>query len=210
MSKRPPRKPVQARSKSTVEAIIVATFHLVAEQGLQATTAQLIADRAGVGIGSFYEYFGNKEEVFAVLMRRLSNNTVGLIQSLIPELVHMEIRDAIRLMLYRVGDMLQQNNGLYLKCVKQGLRSSLIVDLEPIQRVLTDVAMQYLLQHPQYLQARNTPVSIYIFIHGGMHAFIHHLNETNPVISHDQLVDGLANMIGHYVEREMQITQAQS
>lgn len=203
-----PRQPRQQRSKATVEAIVDAGFRVVAERGLAATSTQHIADRAGIGIGSFYEYFANKEAVFAVMSERMVADTVGIIRELTPDMVQMEVRDAIRLLMYRVGDMLRQRDDLYLKCAQHALRSEVSIDRGPVERALTELAMQYLMRHPQYLKARNTPVAIYIFIHGGMHAFIHHMNERKPAISYDQLIDGLANMVGHYAERELQMVEA--
>lgn len=205
---RAPRKPRQQRAKATVEAIVDAGFREVAERGLVATTTQSIADRAGIGIGSFYEYFANKEAVFAVMSERMIAETVDIIREMTPEMVQLEMREAIKLLLYRVGDMVRQRDGLYLKCAQHALRAEVSIDRSPVERALTELAMQYLMRHPQYLQARNTPVAIYIFIHGGMHAFIHHMNETKPAISYDQLIDGLANMVGHYAERELQMVAA--
>jgi AcrR family transcriptional regulator len=204
---RPPRKPRQERSKATVEAIVDAGFHVVAERGLSATTTQHIADRAGIGIGSFYEYFPNKEAVFTEMYNRLTADVVRIIREESPALVRMEIRDAIRHMLYRVGDMLRGKGGVYMRCAQHGLRADLPIDRVPVQRALAELAMQYLMNQPQYLRARQTPAIIYVFIHGGMHAFIHHMNETSPAITYEQLVDGLANMVGHYAEREMQMVE---
>ena len=111
-------------------------------------------------------------------------------------------------MLVKVGEMLRRDNGNYLRCARQAMRSDIAIDREPIERELRDLALQYLLQHPAYLKTKSNPsISIYIFIHGGMHAFIHHMNERNPVISFEELIDGLANMIGHYLEREMQMVE---
>lgn len=206
MSKRPPRQPRQERAKATVEAIIEAAFSEVAERGFQNTTAQHIADKAGVGIGSFYEYFPNKEAVFEEIFKRLRDDTVQIIRELTPALVRLPVRDAIRVMLMRVGEMLRREDGKYLRCAQHAMRSDIAIDREPIERELRDLALQYLLQHPAYLKTKSNPsISIYIFIHGGMHAFIHHMNERNPVISFEELIDGLANMIGHYLEREMQM-----
>lgn len=205
---RPPRKPRQERSKATVEAIVDAGFHVVAERGLAATTTQHIADRAGIGIGSFYEYFPNKEAVFTELFNRLTADTARLIREESPALVRMEIRDAIRHILYRVSEMLLGGGGAYLRCAQHGLRSDGLIDRAPVQRALSELAMQYLMHHPQYLRARQTPAIIYVFIHGGMHAFIHHMNEKAPLITFEQLVDGLANMVGHFAERELQIADS--
>lgn len=205
---RPQRKPRQQRAKATVEAIVDAGFQVVAERGLAATTSQHIADRAGIGIGSFYEYFPNKEAVFAEMFARLTADTARIVKELTPDVVQLELRDAIHRLLQRIGDMLREKGGLYLRCAQEAMRSETVVDRAPIQRALTDLAMQYLMHHPRYLRVRAMPVSVYIFVHGGMHAFIHHMNEESPPITHDQLVEGLANMIGHYAERELQLVES--
>ncbi|MEY2838869.1 MAG: hypothetical protein RJB60_1168, partial [Pseudomonadota bacterium] len=58
------RKPIQQRSIATVEAIVEAGFMAVAEHGLAGTTTRHIATLAGISVGSLYEYFTNKEEVY--------------------------------------------------------------------------------------------------------------------------------------------------
>ena len=207
---RSPRSPRQQRAKATVEAIIQAGFEELAEHGVAGATAQRIAKRAGVGIGSFYEYFSNRDDVFVEVFRRLSDQTVALIRELAPQMINLEIRDALRLLLYQVADMLRENDGIYLRCVQQGLGADLPIERGPVERALTELSMQYLMHHPGHLRGRNIPVAIYIFIHGGMHAYIHHLNEASPAISFEQLVDGLADMVGHYAEREIQLMDAGS
>jgi len=65
MSRKPrttPRKlPQQDRSKVTVEAILTAAAHILTEHGYDNTSTNRIAERAGVSIGSLYQYFPNKE-----------------------------------------------------------------------------------------------------------------------------------------------------
>lgn len=61
-----PRKfPSQARARATVEAIIVATAQLLGEQGFENLTTAAVAERAGVSIGSLYQYFPNKRALAA-------------------------------------------------------------------------------------------------------------------------------------------------
>jgi AcrR family transcriptional regulator len=67
-----PRKlPRQARSRQSFEAVLEACARLLREQGYAATTTNQIAERAGVGIGTLYEFFPNKESIVAVLIERL-------------------------------------------------------------------------------------------------------------------------------------------
>lgn len=64
------RKPVQARARDTREAILKAAAQVLGRKGYRDTTTNRIAERAGVSIGSLYEYFCNKDEIVAVLLDR--------------------------------------------------------------------------------------------------------------------------------------------
>lgn len=55
------RKPKQSRSKATVAAILEAAAQILAERGWAGFNTNVIAERAGVSIGSLYEYFPNKQ-----------------------------------------------------------------------------------------------------------------------------------------------------
>lgn len=66
----PLKAPLQRRSKVTYDAIIEATTQLLTEKGYAATTTNHIAERAGVSIGSLYQYFPNKEAIAVELLQR--------------------------------------------------------------------------------------------------------------------------------------------
>ena len=67
------KKPSQGRSKATCDAIITAAARILEDQGEGALTTNRIAERAGVSIGSLYQYFTNKEEILVALARRAEN-----------------------------------------------------------------------------------------------------------------------------------------
>ncbi len=64
------KKPRQARSKLTFDAIIQASAWVLVHEGYDAATTNRIAEKAGVNIASLYEYFPNKESIIAVLAER--------------------------------------------------------------------------------------------------------------------------------------------
>jgi AcrR family transcriptional regulator len=68
---RPRKIPRQARSLVTVEVILDAAALLLVEEGYEQATTSRIAERAGVSIGSLYQYFPNRESVIAAVARRL-------------------------------------------------------------------------------------------------------------------------------------------
>ena len=59
----------QARAKATQDAIVEAAAHILEISGRQELTTNAIAERAGVSIGSLYQYFPNKEAILAALIR---------------------------------------------------------------------------------------------------------------------------------------------
>lgn len=64
-----PRKlPKQARSKVTVDAMLTATAQVLTLEGYDRTTTARIAERAGVSVGSLYQYFPNKDALIAALI----------------------------------------------------------------------------------------------------------------------------------------------
>ncbi len=64
-----PRKlPIQDRSKATRHAILEATAQILARGGLPAYTTNAVAERAGVSIGSLYQYFPNKDALMMALI----------------------------------------------------------------------------------------------------------------------------------------------
>jgi len=61
------KAPRQERSKVMVEAILKAAAQIFAELGYARATTNKIAERAGVSVGSLYQYFPNKDSLIASL-----------------------------------------------------------------------------------------------------------------------------------------------
>jgi len=66
----PRKRPRQGRSQATFDAIVEAAAHIVERDGYDRVTTNDIAARAGVSIGSLYQYFPTKEAVLVELIRR--------------------------------------------------------------------------------------------------------------------------------------------
>jgi len=66
----PRKRPKQRRSRVTIETIFEATIQVLLANGLDGITTIQIADRAGVSIGSLYQYFPNKRALLAAVVKR--------------------------------------------------------------------------------------------------------------------------------------------
>jgi len=69
-SLRPRKKPVQPRAVETYAWILEAAAQILEGQGIGAFNTNLVAERAGVSIGSLYQYFPGKDALLIALMRR--------------------------------------------------------------------------------------------------------------------------------------------
>ena len=66
----PRKRPRQSRSGATVDAVLVAAREALTRDGLDGANVNEIAARAGVSIGSLYQYFPSKEALVAALIER--------------------------------------------------------------------------------------------------------------------------------------------
>ncbi len=65
-----PRKlPQQRRSEVTVQAVFEACIQVLLDKGIERLTTTRVAARAGVSVGTLYQYFPNKEALLAAVLQ---------------------------------------------------------------------------------------------------------------------------------------------
>ncbi|MFP5431416.1 MAG: TetR/AcrR family transcriptional regulator, partial [Gammaproteobacteria bacterium] len=62
--------PRQPRSIGMVHSILDAGMAVIRDTGLAGMTTNRVADRAGMSIGSLYQYFANRESILAGIIER--------------------------------------------------------------------------------------------------------------------------------------------
>ena len=66
----PRKSPVQARSTASVDAILEATLQVLLGVGKEKLTTTRVAARAGVSVGTLYQYFPNKSALLQAVLKR--------------------------------------------------------------------------------------------------------------------------------------------
>lgn len=201
-----PRKPRQQRAVATVDAIIEAGFISLARHGLGGTTTRHIADIAGIGVGSLYEYFKDKDAVYAAMHERFVTELVALLQPLNAEIATQDIPTAVTTIIHRVQAFVSTEDRHYLNYAQSAMNLDMKIDLEPITRVLQDMVMNYVMHHPELMRMRRIAMMSHIFIHGCLFLVLRQLTDPSPLFSLDELIQGLSDMLGHYVAMELQLT----
>lgn len=99
------KRPRQQRSSFTVDTILEAATQLLDTEGAEMTTNR-IAEKAGVSVGSIYQYFGDKQAIFDELALRHLDAAAGAMTAVLddhppgscpwPEVLHAVIAVAVR------------------------------------------------------------------------------------------------------------------
>jgi AcrR family transcriptional regulator len=178
-----PRKlPRQERARVTVEAILQATTHILTEKGYDQTNTNLIAELAGVSIGSLYQYFPNKESLMVALMEQHSQEIAALVESklnhlfddppeiAIPELVkavvavhsinprlHQVLSEEIprseRLKMHQTDDRIAKLLQEYLKRWRDRLQPQNIeMTVFILSRTVESLCHSAVIEHPQLMR----------------------------------------------------------
>ena len=76
-----PRKtPVQARSTASVNAILDATIQVLLRLGKERLTTTRVALRAGVSVGTLYQYFPNKSALLQAVLKRHLDEVTSVVE----------------------------------------------------------------------------------------------------------------------------------
>jgi AcrR family transcriptional regulator len=136
---KPRKKPGQSRSADTVRTIVEGAARVLEERGLEGYTTNAVAERAGVSIGSVYQYFPSKEALTAALVARETGLLIDAVRAapraetpaegirLIVRagVTHQMARPRLALLLDREENRLQLADSL--AAVAQEIRAALLV-----------------------------------------------------------------------------------
>lgn len=114
---KPRKDPRQERSKVTVDAILEAAGQLLAQQDAEsaasgaeagrkmAVSTTHIAERAGVSVGSLYQYFPNREALVSALLRRFVQKRFAQIERVIAEVEPLPLEEGLRRLAARLIEL---------------------------------------------------------------------------------------------------------
>ena len=188
------RKPAQSRSRQSFAAIVEASAQVLEEQGYKGATTNRIAERAGVSVGTLYQYFRSKDEIFTALIEKESIAYLAAIEKNVPG-PEIPLDKAIRHML-EVG---YANHGLIIG-IREVVRHTPAEFYEGrLRRVRTElhrIAVCFLEAQkplPTGLEDIELTADILIAIREGMTLFSRF--DSTP----EQLIDILAKALSRYL-----------
>jgi AcrR family transcriptional regulator len=89
------RRAKQERARETIAVVLEAAAQVLQREGYARATTNRIAETAGVSVGTIYQYFTDKDEIFDALIRREIDGLQRLLRNAAPD-PREPLADALR------------------------------------------------------------------------------------------------------------------
>lgn len=190
-----PRKtPRQVRAELTRQRILSAAAHVFAEQGYAAGTTNRIAERAGVSIGSLYQYFPGKDAILVALVdEHLAQETPDL-----DEIAKLPLADAIRAMVHAAAHNHNDDPELLTVMIQQAVRWPEIMPLMVEQQRRHAADVQDFLERHAEVDVANPAVAANLVV-TTVGVVAHWLTAAPAALDPTALEDEMTTMLTRYL-----------
>ncbi len=193
------KTPKQARAQATVDAILTATAELLVELGYERTTTNAIARRAGVSIGSLYQYFPHKEALFTALCDQHMNEMTAMLIGEIAALRGRPLDEAIRPLVKALLRAHAVAPALHRVFIEQVPRIGGLERVAQVDRMLVEVLSAELAKRPEKLRPKDLEMAVFILVHSVQAVTHAAILERPDALANDALADEISALVLRYL-----------
>ena len=190
------RLPRQQRSRELVERLLDATAAVIVERGVQHLTTNHIAEKAGVSIGSLYQYFPDKDSLLEALLERMSGQIGATFRANANRIdfTRFALRDVTKTGL-TLGIQMIRNDPLMLELVRNWNLVPVHRLLDPLEQFFTVMAQPYFLRNRHDYPVKHLEAKLYVLINSSLFTSIRYLLQDPPPISEKAFINAMTDMI---------------
>ena len=192
MARRPltiPRKSAsQERSRATVDTLIEATARILVKEGFDKASTNRIAEKAGVSVGSLYQYFPGKEALVAAVMERHSQELIQVARGVLAEVAKLPMEQAIRKLVTTALEAHRIDPKLHRVLAEQIPRTGKLEHIEAFNRENYTLFRTYLEAHRNEFRAVDLGLAAFVCV-TSIEALTH-----NAVLHHSEMLSNDAAM----------------
>lgn len=190
----PRKKPRQARAQASYDAILEAAAQLFGQRGFTDTNTNLVAERAGVSIGTLYQYFPNKEALVVALNRRYTDDVINMLTARLKDAAHLPVARAVEAMIRAMLEVRADVSAeLYEMFGVQVRRLQGYAPLKDTYSRAAELVATWLQQHADIVRPTNYPLAALVVV-----AAVDKCTET--VVLHDAASDELDGAVAEITD----------
>lgn len=194
------KQPRQKRSQAMVDDILEATMISIARHGFEATTTRRVAETAGISVGSLYQYFNDKDELFEAVQERLTDAVLARVVEVVPTLPAHDLRESVRILLTSVADLLDEKDGRYLALLREWNQVGMRAGVERIEAKMMEIIGMQAAGRWDREVVRRLPLISYVLINAVIFNLVRYFGSPSPYFSRDELIAALADLVSTQIQ----------
>lgn len=202
------KKPQQGRSRLLVQSLVDSAAVIIAEQGLEAATAARIAAQAGVSVGSLYQYFDRKEDLYDAVLEQIAEGLKALVRQQIEQLPQKDLAAFVRDLLHDVWTFLEANEQRYLQITRYWAQLDFTQVMNDLERQMHTALAVYVVNHPPRVAVDNLPAKIYVLVNSVLFTIVRYVSDPAPHVTREQVIEVFAGMAAQVIGAEEAPRQA--
>ena len=193
------KTPRQHRSRAMVQDLVEAAAITIAEEGLEAATAARIAARAGVSVGSLYQYFERKEDLYAAVLAQIAGELKAVVGRQLGSLSPKGIHDFVSDLLHDVWTLLEAHDGRYMHISRYWAQLDSATVMNELEAQMHTALAVYLMQNPPTQPIQDLQAKIYVLINSVLFTTVRYISDPAPHVSREQVIETFAAMSAQLV-----------
>jgi AcrR family transcriptional regulator len=195
----PRKRPRQARSRATVDSVLEATARVLVKHGFDGLTTNLVAQTAGVSIGSLYQYFPNKAALVGALIEKHVETMTSLALGELTRVAKLPVGEAIRSVIEVMIRAHAVHPELHRVLTEQVPRVGRMAKLAEIEAIVQRMVAGLLASRRDELAIADPDMAAYVLV-SAIEAITHRAALFSPELLRDpRLIDETCTMVRRYL-----------
>ena len=198
----PRKNATQGRSRATVDALVDATARILVRDGFDKASTNRIAEKAGVSVGSLYQYFPSKEALVAAVIDRHNQDVVRVVRAALADVAAQPVEAAVRSLVAVAIQAHRIDPRLHRVLAEQIPRTGRLKDIETFNREAHALFLAYLESHRADIRVRDLELAAFLCassIEAIAHNAVLHRGEALSDEATEALVDEATRMVIGYL-----------
>lgn len=184
-----------------VERILEAAVDVLHEGGIVDFGTRQVAEKAGISVGSLYQYFDDKQAILQALGNHLTEQLKTRVQTVLPSLANSTPSELVRVLIHSAFEVLDENGGRYLRLVQHWHLLDISEDVRHLEQLVIH-SIELLSARQPFLPRPNMQRTLYMSVNAVLFNLMRYTSEPNPFFSREELIEGLVEMLDSYFQSQ--------
>jgi len=199
---KPRKKASQERSRATVDALVEATARILVTEGFDGASTNRIAEKAGVSVGSLYQYFPSKEALVVAVIERHQRELLQVVRGALEEVRALPLERAIRKLVVTAIEAHRIDPRLHRVLAEQTPRTGKLANVDVFNSEVYALFKAYLASHRREFRTVDLELAAFVCVTSiealSHTAVLHHSGMLSDKTA--ELIDEATRLVVRYLQ----------